>query len=482
MAGYGIVRQKKDTPLRSILFGIYIKWYIREVARTKSQFVCQQCGYSQSQWSGRCPECNAWNSMVETALQVQSSKLKVQNEGRIFKLSDIKIDETGRVKTGETELANVLGGGMVAGMVVLVAGEPGIGKSTLLTQVALNFANTTLQPPPKVGGGDKGAVLYVCGEESASQVAIRAKRLSFKTIERSSNILLFESNDADEIVVKIEEEKPGLVVVDSVQTLTTGDLTGTAGSVGQVRECAQRLTQIAKRTGIPVFIVGHVTKEGNIAGPRVLEHIVDTVVWFEGERGQPLRLVRTVKNRFGGTDEVGVFEMTDKGLVGVTDPSRMLLSERVEGIPGSVVSVVMEGKRPILAEIQALAVPTQSPVPRRVATGIDYARMQTLVAVLTARAGLRLESTDIYVNVTGGIRLADRGVDLAICLAIASAFLNRNLSGKIAAVGEVGLLGEVRKVLGLERRVKEAKKLGYSVASAESGKSVAAAIKKLLRD
>jgi len=242
------------------------------------------------------------------------------------------------------------------------------------------------------------------------------------------------------------------------------------------------LTAVAKRAGIPIFIVGHVTKEGNIAGPRVLEHIVDTVVWFEGERGQPLRLVRTVKNRFGGTDEVGVFEMTDKGLVGVTDPSRMLLSERVEEVPGSVVSVVMEGKRPILAEIQALAVPTQSPVPRRVATGIDYARMQTLVAVLTARAGLRLESHDIYVNVTGGIRLADRGVDLAICLAIASAFLNRNLSGKIAAVGEVGLLGEVRKVLGLERRVKEAKKLGYSVASAESGKSVAAAIKKLLKD
>jgi len=366
---------------------------------------------------------------------------------------------------------------MVAGMVVLVAGEPGIGKSTLMTQVALN---------------SYGAVLYVCGEESAAQVAIRVKRLSGSTSpsrppspkigEGKGEVFLFESNDVDEVVQKFEGEKPGLVIVDSIQTLTTADLAGTAGSVGQVRECAQRLTAVAKRAGIPIFIVGHVTKEGNIAGPRVLEHIVDTVVWFEGERGQPLRLVRTVKNRFGGTDEVGVFEMTDKGLVGVTDPSRMLLSERVEEVPGSVVSVVMEGKRPILAEIQALAVPTQSPVPRRVATGIDYARMQTLVAVLTARAGLRLESHDIYVNVTGGIRLADRGVDLAICLAIASAFLNRNLSGKIAAVGEVGLLGEVRKVLGLERRVKEAKKLGYSVASAESGKSVAAAIKKLLKD
>lgn len=345
------------------------------------------------------------------------------------------------------------------GMVVLVAGEPGIGKSTLLTQVALKL----------------NRVLYVCGEESASQVALRVKRLGGK-----GDILLLESTDADAIVAKIEEVGPEVIIVDSIQTLTTSDLTGTAGSVGQVRECALRLATSAKSRGKPLFLIGHVTKEGSIAGPRVLEHMVDCVLWFEGERGQRLRVVRAVKNRFGPTDEVGVFDMTEKGMSGVNNPSEILLSERVIGVAGSVVSVVLEGRRPLLVEIQSLVVPSQLVVPRRVTTGVDLARIQMLVAVLTRRAGLHLETSDIYVNVTSGIRLADRGVDLAICLAVASAFLNKPLSGNIAAVGEVGLLGEVRKVGGLEKRVKEAKKLGYRVASAESGKSVAAAIKKLL--
>ncbi len=376
-------------------------------------------------------------------------------------MSEVKVSESQRVKTGEEELDNVLGGGLVPGMTVLVAGEPGIGKSTLLTQVALNM--------------EKTKVLYVCGEESASQVALRVKRLMGK-----GEIWLFESTDADEIAAKIQAEKPGLVIIDSIQTLTTTDLTGGAGAVGQVRECAQRLTDVAKRMNIPLFLVGHVTKEGNIAGPRVLEHVVDTVLWFEGERSLSIRLVRAVKNRFGPTDEVGVFEMGEKGLTGVANPSQFFLAERVKNVPGSVVSVVMEGKRPMLAEIQALAVASLSPIPRRVATGVDFARLQMLVAVLTARAGLRLEGEDIFVNVTGGIRLADRGVDLAICLAIASAFLKKSLPGDVAAVGEIGLLGEVRTVQGLERRVREAKKLGYRVASAESGKSVAAAIKKLM--
>ncbi len=401
--------------------------------------------------------------MVETIVstQTQSSKVKSQNEGRIYKLSEIKVSENQRVKTGEKELDNVLGGGLVPGMVVLVAGEPGIGKSTLLTQVAMDAKN----------------VLYVCGEESASQVALRVKRLGKK-----GEILLFESTDADEVAEKIEAEKPGLVIVDSIQTLRTEDLTGTAGSVGQVRECAQRLTNLAKRLNLPVFLVGHVTKEGNIAGPAVLMHVVDTVLWFEGDKGQALRLLRAVKNRFGPTDEVGVFEMTEQGLTGISNPSKMLLSERVKGVPGSVVSVVLEGRRPMLAEIQALTTPSKLAVPRRVATGVDFARLQMLVAVLARRAGLHLEGEDIFVNVTGGIRLVDRGVDLAICLAIASAFLNKSLPADVAAVGEVGLLGEVRKVAGLAARVKEAKELGYRVASAESGKDVGAAIKKLLRD
>ena len=408
--------------------------------------------------------------MVETTFtETRNSKHEIRNKSQIINLKDIKATDGKRMKTGEAELDSVLGGGLVAGMVVLVAGEPGIGKSTLLTQVVLQCQ----------GLGAKGQVLYVCGEESASQIALRVKRLSTKHLALSTFFLL-ESTDVDDIVTKIEETKPGLVIVDSIQTMTTEDLTGVAGSVGQVRECAQRLALSAKRSDIPLFMVGHVTKEGTIAGPRVLEHIVDTVLWFEGERSQSLRLVRAIKNRFGPTDEVGVFEMTEVGLMGVDNPSQLLLAERVKNVPGSVVSVVLEGKRPILAEIQALTTSSQLAVPRRVATGIDFARMQMLVAVLMRRAGLHLEGEDIFVNVTGGIKLADRGVDLAICLAIASAFLNKSLPAEVAAVGEVGLLGEVRKVQGLDKRVKEAKRLGYRVASAESGKSVAAAIKKLL--
>ncbi|KKU02779.1 MAG: DNA repair protein RadA [Microgenomates group bacterium GW2011_GWC1_47_20] len=399
--------------------------------------------------------------MVETvSQQFSNSKSQFSNKSQIFKLQDIKIDEKKRMKTGEAELDSVLGGGLVAGMVVLVAGEPGIGKSTLLTQVALNV---------------EGPVLYVCGEESASQVALRVRRMS-----RKGDLGLLESNDVDEVMAKIEETKPKLVIIDSIQTLTTQDLLGVAGSVGQVREATQRLALSAKRSGIPIFIVGHVTKEGTIAGPAVLMHIVDTVLWFEGERSQALRLIRAVKNRFGPTDEVGVFEMTETGLAGVDNPSKLLLAERVKNVPGSVIGVVLEGTRPLLVEIQALTTPSQLAIPRRVATGIDFARLQMLVAVLSRRAGLNLGDMDIFVNVTGGIRLADRGIDLAICLAIASSFLNKTVAADIAAVGEVGLLGEVRKVGGLDKRIKEAKKLGYRVASAESGKSVSAAIKKLL--
>lgn len=345
--------------------------------------------------------------MVETTMQDTSSKSQATRNSREYKLSEVKVNEGKRMKTGEAELDSILGGGLVGGMVVLLAGEPGIGKSTLLTQVALH---------------QEGSTLYVCGEESASQVGLRVKRLKLK-----GEMTLLESADADEIAGRIESEKPDLVIVDSVQALTTADLTGTAGSVGQVRESASRIATVAKATGIPVFLVGHVTKEGSIAGPRVLEHMVDTVLWFEGERSQSLRLVRAIKNRFGPTDEVGVFEMTGEGLVGVSDPSRLLLAERVKNVPGSVVSVVLEGTRPMLVEIQALTTQSTGPVPRRVATGIDFNRLQMLVAVLMRRAGIHLEQADIFVNVTGGVKLADRGVDLPICLAIASSFLNKNL-------------------------------------------------------
>ena len=432
--------------------------------KIRSNFVCQQCGYSQSQWAGKCPNCGTWNSLVETKLEVQSDRgARRQSSGKVYKLAEVKVGEKDRLKTGESELDNVLGGGLVGGMVILVAGEPGIGKSTLLTQVALRIA---------------GSVLYICGEESPSQVALRVKRLGAKKV--NPDLLLFESTDADQIAVKIEEVKPKLAIIDSIQTLQTADLTGTAGSVGQIRECAQRLVRVAKTLNIPIFMVGHVTKEGTIAGPAVLMHIVDTLLWFEGERSSALRLIRAVKNRFGPTDEVGVFEMVEMGLVGVGNPSQVLLSQRVKNVPGSVVSVILEGTRPMLVEIQALTSSSQLAIPRRVATGIDFARLQMLVAVLSRRAGLAIADQDIFVNVTGGVRLVDRGTDLAICLAIASSFLNSSLAADVAAVGEVGLLGEVRKVVGLDKRIKEAKKLGYRVASAESGRSVSAAIKKLL--
>ncbi len=431
------------------------------MAKVRSQFVCQQCGYSQSQWAGRCPSCDVWNSMVETVEKTQRFKnSKTQNNSPIINLKDIKIDENKRLKTGESELDSVLGGGLVDGMVVLVAGEPGIGKSTLLLQVALKCKN----------------VLYICGEESASQVALRAKRLG----KISDNVSLLETNDVDEAISKIIETRPEVVIADSIQSLVTTDLTGGAGSVGQVRECAQRIAASIKELGASVFIVGQVTKDGNIAGPRVLEHLVDTVLWFEGDRSSNLRLVRAIKNRFGATDEVGVFEMSEAGLVGVSDPSKLLLSERVTKVPGSVVSVILEGRRPLLVEIQALTTPSQLSIPRRVAIGIDANRLQMLVAILIRRAGLHLGDQDIFVNVTGGIKLADRGVDLAICVAIASSFLDKPMPADIAAVGEVGLLGEVRKVTNLDKRIKEAKKLGYRVASAESGKSVSSAISKLL--
>ena len=424
------------------------------MAKVKSQFVCQQCGYSQSQWAGRCPSCDVWNSMVETSLQIRNPKSEIRNNSQILNLKDIKIDQNKRLKTGESELDSVLGGGLVDGMVVLVAGEPGIGKSTLLLQVALKCKE----------------VLYICGEESASQVALRATRLGHPT----SEVGLLETNDVDQAIAKINETKPSLVIVDSIQSLTTQDLSGGAGSVGQVRECASRLTSNIKRLASCLFIVGQVTKDGNIAGPRVLEHLVDTVLWFEGDRTSNLRLVRAIKNRFGATDEVGVFEMSEAGLMGVSDPSKLLLSERVTKVPGSVVSVILEGRRPLLVEIQALTTQSVLAIPRRVAIGIDANRLQMLVAVLIRRAGLHLGDQDIFINVAGGIKLADRGVDLAICAAIASSFLDKPLPADIAAVGEVGLLGEVRKVVSLDKRIKEAKKLGYRVASAESGKSVSA--------
>ncbi len=436
-------------------------------------FVCKSCGNEFPKWMGQCPTCHEWNTIVEATGLAKNSKTGRQGnrQSRIVKsigLTEIGAKTLPRKSTGVKELDNVLGGGMVAGQVILLTGEPGIGKSTLLLQVAT----------AKIQGN--GSVLYVCGEESPEQIALRAKRLQVGTGGIQGSVILLPSTDVDVAVEAIEKGEFDIVVVDSIQMMTASEATGIAGSPSQVRESAMRLLTCAKEKGVAMFMVGHVTKDGDIAGPRILEHMVDTVLWFEGERSRALRMVRTIKNRFGSTDEVGVFRMTASGLVEVLNPSEYLLEERVKKVPGSVVSVVMEGTRPLLVEVQALTVPTQLPIPRRVATGVDFNRLQMLVAILTKKANLNLSATDVFVNVVGGFKVTDPGLDLAVSLAIASAYRDKPMADNVAAVGEVGLMGEVRKVADLEKRIKEAKKLGYKVASAVPGKMVGEAVKRLI--
>ncbi len=435
----------------------------------RSKYVCQQCGYESTGWLGKCPNCNVWNSLVETVIESSSSKSKNKSSGKRsssvsnqpINLSDIKSSVIARISTKISELDRVLGGGLVAGQVVLIAGEPGIGKSTILLQLADNL----------------GQVLYVCGEESVNQVKVRAERLGVK----KSDIKLLEDTDVDSVVETIAgEDKISAVIVDSIQTMTTSDLSGMAGSVGQVRECAFRLLKIAKEKNIPLFLVGHVTKEGTVAGPAVLAHIVDTVLWFEGDKTLTTRILRAVKNRFGPTDEVGVFEMRDSGLVPVADLEKAFLEKGKNDVSGSVVTSVMQGTRPILVEIQALIVPTKLPIPRRVAQGIDSRRLELLLAVLTRRCGLPMYDQDVFVNVAGGLKVTEPASDLAICLAVTSAYFDKPVSGKTIAVGEVGLLGEIREVVAQEKRLKEAKRMGFTISiSSKEIKYLSEAVKKL---
>jgi len=383
---------------------------------------------------------------------------------KIQKLSDIKSSATRRISTKISELDRVLGGGLVPGQVVLIAGEPGIGKSTLLLQLSDNLGN----------------ILYVCGEESANQIAIRAKRLGVT----SRSIQLLEDTDADSVceVVVSQGEALQAVIVDSIQTMTTGDLSGMAGSVGQVRECAFRLLKSAKGKNIPLFLVGHVTKEGTVAGPAVLAHIVDTVLWFEGDKTLTTRVLRAVKNRFGPTDEVGVFEMEDAGLIPVGNIEKAFLEKGIKNVSGSVVTSVMQGTRPLLVEIQALVVPTKLAIPRRVAQGIDSRRLELLLAVLTRRCGLPVYDYDVFVNVAGGLKVTEPASDLAIVLSVASSYFDKPISNKTIAVGEVGLLGEIREVVAQEKRLKEAKRMGFTIPISSKGfKFVGQAIKALFK-
>jgi len=433
------------------------------MAKVHSQFVCQQCGYSQVGWAGKCPNCGSWGSLVETVIKEEKrvSRKQQTSGNKPVSLSSVPSRKTSRITTRISELDRVLGGGLVPGQVVLIAGEPGIGKSTLLLQLT-----------DKLGGA-----LYVSGEESASQVAIRAKRLGVK----SKSLKFLEETDVDAIIEAVEA--PSLLVVDSIQTLFTSDLSGLPGSVGQVRECAARLLRLAKENNFPLFLVGHVTKEGTVAGPAVLAHIVDTVLWFEGEKSLSLRLLRAVKNRFGPTDEVGIFSMEDKGLVPEDNAEKIFLTKRGRAsVPGSVVSSILNGTRPMLVEIQSLVVPTKMAFPKRTAQGIDPRRLEMLLAVLIRRCALPLYEYDVFVNVAGGITVREPASDLAICLSVASAFFDKAVSPKVVAIGEVGLLGEIREVVAETKRVKEARRLGFGFPVTQAKfKYVSQVVKTLLR-
>ncbi|TET77166.1 MAG: DNA repair protein RadA, partial [Dehalococcoidia bacterium] len=415
--------------------------------KTRTQFVCQQCGSTSPKWMGRCPDCGEWNTLVETIVEskARSPLSYAVPRSKPQRLSEVTSDGLERVQLPMPEFSRVLGGGIVPGSLVLVGGDPGIGKSTLLLQVAALMAR---------GGAP---VLYVSGEESVQQIKMRAQRLAIDT----DQLYLLTEINLNIIVEHIQELMPKMVVVDSIQTVYLDELKSTAGSISQVRECASRLRQVAKGEGISIFLVGHVTKAGSIAGPKVLEHIVDTVLYLEGDRFHAYRLLRSVKNRFGATSDVGVFEMGSQGLIEVTNPSEAFLAERLPNAAGSTIAVTLEGTRPLLVEIQALASTTSFGLPRRTANGVDFNRLLLLAAVLNKRVGLRLSDQDIFVNVVGGLKINEPAVDLAVATAIASSFKNTPVAADLAIVGEIGLSGELRAVGQLPKRLNEAAKLGF---------------------
>jgi DNA repair protein RadA/Sms len=420
------------------------------MAKTKTQYVCQECGSIQPKWMGRCPDCGEWNTLVETIVQS-----KAGGAGGVVRplgdqrnapqpLSAIAADNYQRTLLPVEEFNRVLGGGLVPGSLVLIGGDPGIGKSTLLLQMSAALA-------------EHGPVMYISGEESAQQIKLRATRLGIM----SDQLFLLTETNMTAILDQIRRMSPRFLVVDSIQTVYLEEMQSAPGSVSQVRECAARFQDIAKGQNIPVFLIGHVTKTGVIAGPRVLEHIVDTVLYLEGERFHTYRLLRSVKNRFGATNEVGIFEMSDEGLSQVLNPSEVFLAERLPNAAGSSIAVTMEGTRPLLVEVQALSSTTSFGNPRRTANGVDMNRLLLIVAVLTKRVGMRLSDQDVFVNVIGGLQINEPASDLAVAVAIASSFRNQPVAADVAIVGEVGLSGELRAVGHLETRLKESAKLGF---------------------
>lgn len=419
------------------------------VAKSKTVFFCQECGYESPKWMGKCPGCGQWNTMVEEKIDKGPKRgLSGIQEGRKNKpiaITKIESEQEPRILTDMVELNRVLGGGIVPGSLVLVGGDPGIGKSTLLLQMSNNLAK------------EKIKILYISGEESVRQTKMRAERLGIQ----SDNLYVLAETDIHEIEETVRQITPTLLVIDSIQTIYNDQIASAPGSVSQVRESTGQLMRIAKTMGIATFIVGHVTKDGAIAGPRLLEHMVDAVLYFEGERHHTFRILRAVKNRFGSTNEMGVFEMKESGLAEVLNPSEIFLQERTVGAAGSTVVASMEGTRPVLVEIQALVSPTSFGNPRRMATGIDHNRVSLLMAVLEKRVGLLLQNQDAYLNVAGGVRLDEPAIDLAVAVSIASSYRDEPTIPTDVMIGEVGLTGEVRRVTRIEQRVMEAEKLGF---------------------
>lgn len=423
------------------------------MAKSKTIFVCHECGYESNGWLGKCPSCNQWNTFVEE-IQIDSGKAAPAQHRDIkaVSIADIRVEEEERYSTGLKELNRVLGGGIVKGSLILVGGDPGIGKSTLLLQVC-----------ESLGNGKK--VLYISGEESIKQIKLRADRLDIK----NPNVRMVSETGFKAMEHLIEKEQPDFVIIDSIQTVFNEELSSAPGSVSQVREATTGFMRIAKGQGISIILVGHVTKEGALAGPRVLEHMVDTVLYFEGDRHLSYRVLRAVKNRFGSTNEIGIFEMTDAGLMEVSNPSMIMLAGRPGNVPGSTVVASVEGTRPMLIEVQALVCPTGFGMPRRMATGIDYNRITLLMAVLEKRVGMQLSSFDAYVNVVGGLKIDEPACDLGVVAAIASSFRNAAISQDSVLIGEVGLTGEVRAVSQIDKRVMEALRIGFTTCVVPQG-------------
>ncbi|MDD4850252.1 MAG: DNA repair protein RadA [Gemmiger sp.] len=426
--------------------------------KLKTVYVCNQCGETSPRWLGRCPSCGAWNTMVEDVVaepaaakglqRGAAARVPGQTSLTAYKLGNVSTtEEKSRIVTGISELDRVLGGGIVLGSVTLIGGEPGIGKSTILLQLCGEVSRSK-------------SVLYITGEESVRQIKLRAVRLDVP----QDNILLTAESNVDEICGLIEQLKPGLVVIDSIQTMRCADISSSAGTVSQVKESASRFLNVAKTNEIPTFIVGHVNKDGAIAGPKVMEHIVDTVLYFEGDKTLPYRVLRAAKNRYGSTNEIGMFDMTGRGLTQIENPSQIMLEGRPVGISGTCVACSMEGSRPILSEVQALATKSSLSTPRRTASGFDYNRMYLLLAVLEKRAGYFFGNQDVYVNVIGGLRLEETACDLTVCLAMASSLMDLPVGDKTIAIGEVGLGGEIRSVNHLESRLREAQRIGFDTA------------------